>query len=282
MEWIKLRCDEFPEAVKKSNGVCVIPIGCVESHGIHLPLGCDTIKAKDFALRAAEQEEVVVFPEMYFGEKSGAGEFPGTIIFPTQLIWQILEQSCNEIARNGFKKIILLDSHGGNKPMLQAFTRNILQKKPDYLVFHYYQSLPKIATIVEKKDNFPYLTDEDMAILNDFVAKNKRDGHGGFVETSMIYDIYPDLVRLDLIDARCGTSTGLFEGFTKRGIYSGLSWMANYPDSYSCDVHHGINERIARAIADETIAATREAFKYIKEETVSTDYYYNTWFPKQK
>ena len=107
MEWTKLRQDEFKAAVEKSNKVCIIPIGCVEAHGIHLPLGCDVFHGRYIAAKAAEISEVCVFPEMYFGEKSGAGEYPGTIIFPTPLIWQILEQCCNEISRNGFKKILI-------------------------------------------------------------------------------------------------------------------------------------------------------------------------------
>ena len=56
MLWENLRSDEFKEAVEKSNGVCIIPIGCVEAHGIHLPLGCDTLKAREFCVRAAEIE----------------------------------------------------------------------------------------------------------------------------------------------------------------------------------------------------------------------------------
>ena len=72
MLWENLRSEEFKEAVDKCNGVCVIPIGCVEAHSVHLPLGCDTIKAKEFAVRASEIAPVCVFPAMYFGEKSGA------------------------------------------------------------------------------------------------------------------------------------------------------------------------------------------------------------------
>ena len=107
MLWEHLKCDEFKDAVAESKGVCAIPIGSIEAHGIHLPLGCDTIKARAFTVRAAEQAPVCVFPAMYFGEMSGAGEFPGTVIFPIKLIWDILEHSCREIARNGFKKIIV-------------------------------------------------------------------------------------------------------------------------------------------------------------------------------
>ncbi len=281
MEWIKLRSDEFPAAVEKAKGVCVIPVGCVEAHGIHLPLGCDSMKGRDYCVMAAEKSPVIVFPEMYFGEKSGAGEFPGTIVFPTTLIWDILEQSCNEIARNGLNKILLVSSHGGNAAMLQAFARYMLQKHHDYVVYYYYQKLPLVSTLIEKKDTYSYLTDEDMAILEDYVAKKKVDGHGGFVETGMMYDLYPDLTRLDLIDARDPSSTGRFDEFTKNNIFTGLIWMANRPHSYDCDIHYGMNERIARAISEETVSNTADAFDFLRNETVSMEYH-KEWLAKQK
>ena len=77
MEWTKLRQDEFKDAVEKSNKVCIIPIGCIESHGIHLPLGCDVFHGRYIAAKAAEKAEVCVFPELFCGEKSGAGERNG-------------------------------------------------------------------------------------------------------------------------------------------------------------------------------------------------------------
>ena len=51
MLWENLRCDEFKAAVEKSNGVCAIPIGCVEAHGIHLPLGCDTLNGVNGSIK---------------------------------------------------------------------------------------------------------------------------------------------------------------------------------------------------------------------------------------
>lgn len=281
MLWTNLRSDEFPAAVEKCNGVCVIPVGCVEAHGIHLPLGCDTIKGQEFALRASEKEPVCVFPGMWFGEKSGAGEYPGTIIFPTKLIWDILEQSCYEIARNGFKKIIILSSHGGNSAMLQAFVRYMLQKKPDFIVYYYYQGLVKADELLADTSKYPYLTDEDISIIQDFKDKGKVDGHGGFFETGSLYDICPELVRLDLMDKKNGVSTKRFAEFDKHKVYTPFGWMGDYPDSYSADMHYGLNDRIARAIGEKTVENTCEAFKFIREETISVEYH-KEWLAKQK
>ena len=280
MLWENLRSEEFKAAVEECNGVCAIPIGCVEAHSVHLPLGCDTIKAKEFCVRASELEPVCVFPSMYFGEKSGAGEFAGTIIFPTTLIWDILEHSCYEIARNGFKKIVIVSSHGGNTQMLNAFARFVLQKKPDFLVYHYYQKMATPDQVLAEREKYPYLTAEDERIMQDYVDAGKKDGHGGFVETSCLYDICPELVRLDRIDAFSGTSNRRFDEFDQKGIFTPFAWMGNYPNSYSCDIHYGINERIARAIAAKTVEKTADAFKFLREENISTQYQ-KEWMAKQ-
>ena len=161
MLWKNILPGDFQNAVKESKGLCIIPIGCVEAHGVHLPLGCDTIWGAGLVKEVAEREKVVVFPEIYFGEKSGAGEYPGTIIFPTTLIWQILEHSCYEIHRNGFHKILLVSSHGGNAAMLQAFVRQILQKKPEFNVYFYNLGLPKMAEMLDRPEEYPYLQESD-------------------------------------------------------------------------------------------------------------------------
>ena len=109
MLWENLREEEFKDAVKESKGVCILPIGCVEKHGQHLPLGTDVMWAEELAKIGSEKEPAVVFPSMYFGEKSGAGEFDGTIIFSSKLRFDILTETCAEIARNGFKKILILN-----------------------------------------------------------------------------------------------------------------------------------------------------------------------------
>ena len=98
----------------------------------------------------------------------------------------ILEQCCSEIARNGFKKIVILNGHGGNCNLLGTFSRSILQKNVDYMVFVYNEELQYPARIIEKKENYPYLTDEDIKILESY--GNKKGGHGCFSETALVYD----------------------------------------------------------------------------------------------
>jgi creatinine amidohydrolase len=279
MLWQNLRQDEFRDAVKKANGVCVIPIGCIESHGIHCPLGCDNLTAQEYAARAAEKAEVVVFPTMWFGEKSGADEFPGTVIFPESLIDAILRQCCREIGRNGFKKIIILNGHGGNAALLQNFARSILQEKCDYMVYVANIDLPFPRKILAEIEKYPYLTKEDISVLEDYETQGKKGGHGCFSETGLLYDVCPDLVRLDLMDAVDGNSVHRFDEFGKYGIYTPFTWMANYPNSLGGTYHAGMNARIAKAMGEHATEAIAQAFEFIKNETVS-DEYRKAWLEK--
>lgn len=273
MLWEELRQDEFRAAVEKSRGVCVLPIGCVESHGIHLPLGCDVMHVLHHSRLAAEKEPVVIFPPLYFGEKTGAGEFPGTIIFPEELIFRILEQCCKEIHRNGFKKILIVNGHGGNVSMLNSFARSVLGKRCGYLVFvcgsNLMRSAPK--NILKDIARYKYLTAEDMEILESYGSK--KDGHGCFVETGWLLDARPDLTRLDLMKEKDGTSRHLFDGFNSHGIYTPFAWMGDHPDSLDGDYHEGLNERIARAMTEATVYDLADKFRFLKEETVSLDFY---------
>ncbi|MCL1888731.1 MAG: creatininase family protein, partial [Kiritimatiellaeota bacterium] len=70
MNWEKLNIVEFHEAVAKSKGVCLLPMGCLEKHGDHLPLGTDLLCAREVAFRAADIEPAVVFPNYPFGQVS--------------------------------------------------------------------------------------------------------------------------------------------------------------------------------------------------------------------
>ena len=279
MLWEELRQDEFNAAVEESGRVCLLPIGCVESHGIHLPLGCDVMHVLHHCKLAAEREPVVIFPPLYFGEKAGAGEYPGTIIFPEPLIHKILEQCCNEIYRNGFKKILIVNGHGGNTSLLNNFARYTLTKKTGYLCFTVSASLEKSMpkAILANLQSYPYLTEEDVGILEKYGTK--RGGHGCFTETGWLFNARPDLTRLDLQNARNGSCTYRWEEFSKRSIYSPFGWMANFPDSLSADYHEGMNERIAKAMTESVVEYLADVINFLKSETIS-DQMYDEWAAK--
>ena len=194
MLWENLREEEFENAIAESKGLCIVPVGCLEKHGQHLPVGTDVIHITEIAKRVSEKEPVCIFPTMYFGEKTGAGEFRGTVIFSQELRQQILKETCSEIARNGFKKILLYNGHGGNVDMLSAFSRSVLYEKTDYMVYTY--SLGSDFATPKKllQKNYPYLTKEDKEVLKKYNEDKKRYGHACFIETGWVYGVRPETV----------------------------------------------------------------------------------------
>ena len=77
--WEELTAADFVQAIKRSQGTCLLPFGILEKHGAHLPLGTDLVNVRYLSLTAADQEYVVVFPEYYFGQIFEAKHQPGTV-----------------------------------------------------------------------------------------------------------------------------------------------------------------------------------------------------------
>ncbi len=280
MLWENLREEEFKEATKESKGLCILPVGCLEKHGQHLPVGTDVIHITEIAKRAAEKEPACVFPTMYLGEKTGAGEFYGTVIFSPELRLQILKETCSEIYRNGFDKILIYNGHGGNQAMISYFMRGLLHEKTPYSVFDY--SLGSDFATPKKilNEGYKYLTTEDRKILESYNNEKKRFGHADFIETGWVYGVRPETVRLDKVYDESYESTHRFDEFSKLRINTPFAWMANYPNSYEGDMHDGMNERIAKAMVDFSVSRLQNVIKFLKNETISNEYK-EEWLSKQ-
>ena len=69
--WLYATSDNFTELKKASKDTCIIPMGCVEKHGLHLPLGTDILQASEIAWQASQLETVCVFPDFIFGDIGG-------------------------------------------------------------------------------------------------------------------------------------------------------------------------------------------------------------------
>lgn len=280
MLWENMREEEFSEAIKSSGGVCILPIGCLEKHGQHLPVGTDVIHITEIAKRAAERETAVVFPTMYFGEKTGAGEFSGTVIFSAELRLQILKETCSEICRNGFDKILLYDGHGGNRSMLAYFMRSTLYEKTGYSIFEYSLGTDFATPKKLLNEGYPFLTAEDIKVLSRYVEEKKRFGHADYIETGWVYGVRPETVRLDKVYDESNESTHRFDEFDRLKISTPFSWMGNYPNSYEGDMHDGMNDRIARAMVEYSTDKLAEVIRFLKEERISTEYR-KEWEAKQ-
>ncbi|MGA8648799.1 MAG: creatininase family protein [Candidatus Sulfotelmatobacter sp.] len=104
VHWEELTAADFREGIHRAQGTCLLPFGILEKHGPHLPLGTDLLDVRYAALHAAEQEYAVVFPEYYFGQIAEARHEPGTIAYSSEMQLALLQETTDEMARNGCKK----------------------------------------------------------------------------------------------------------------------------------------------------------------------------------
>lgn len=272
MLWQNLKTSEFPEAVRKSNGVCVIPVGAMEKHGPHMPVGTDNIIADRTTILAAEKEPVVIFPTFYFGQVQGLQHFDGSVCLSQKLVLEYFDEICREISRSGFKKILLLNSHGGNPAILQVICQQALEQKRDYVVAWaesyctYPQDLQK--ALAERRGDFPYITDEDVAIVEDYFSEKRQAFHADFDEALLVHDADPTLVDMSRMGDEDGESTHKSDHLSEAKIYTARNWFINFPNSFSASYFPHINERLARAYTEIRVDYIAGVLKAFKEDTV--------------
>ncbi len=270
MFWKDLCEKEFENAVKRSDGLCVIPVGCFEMHGQHLPVGTDVYEAEAVAAELAKMEDVVVFPAFEFGDVAGLVDFKGGVNLDPVLRLQLLENYCEEIARHGFDKILLLNYHGGNPAFLTYFM-NMLEQKPRTFTALSCFPVPLFVeeiwpTIKEKgADVYPELSFEDVEVIRDHVENGKLDGHGGLLETALMLAIRPDLVKLENLGEVSGLPTHDPDEMAAAGLQSTAFWYLNFPNGGFCGhdpvgATARIGKLLLRLSAEKAATAVR-AFK---------------------
>lgn len=246
VKWGELTAPDFVKAVEKSNGICLVPIGVFEKHGPHLPLRTDLIDVREIALRAAKEEYALVFPEYYFSQILEAKHQPGTIAYSLKLIWDILQETCEEISRNGIKKIILVNGHGGNNNFLPFFGLSQLEKKRDYCVVLFQpQTSPAVAEKIRK------------------LRETKTGGHAGENETSMMQVSRPDLVHKDRAKNQSGENQARLQHVPTN--FTGIFWYAQYPNHYAGDGSYAkpeLGELLISSQADQLV----ELIKVLKKD----------------
>ena len=135
MRWEELTSDRFPQAVKEAGEVCLLPLSCIERHGHHLPLGTDMFIGRELCNRTAALEPAIVFPDYVFTQILEARHMPGTVGIEPELIIRLMENVCREISRNGLRKIVIVNAHGGNDSLIHYFAQIQLASPRDYVVY---------------------------------------------------------------------------------------------------------------------------------------------------
>lgn len=234
MQWEQMTATDFANAVK-ATGVCILPLGVLEKHSEHLPLGTDYLVSHRVACLAAEREPAVVFPPFYYGQIYEARCFPGTFTVPPDLLLELIQSVLDEIGRNGFKKIILSNGHGGNTHLLRFLAQTQLWEHKPYTLYMPTQGLSPEA---EKQWESMRATD--------------YGGHACEEETSMVLGIHPELVKMDRVPERPARPLGRYGSLPP--THTGSWWYADYPDHYAGDARAATVEKgqfLVNAMADQ-------------------------------
>jgi len=212
-KWEELTAPDFVSAIQQSQGVCVLPFGILEKHGPHLPLGTDLLDVRFAVMNAVAQEYAIVFPEYYFGQIFEAQQQPGTVAYSLSTQLTLLQETVKEMARNGCKKVVIVNGHGGNDSLLPLFAQSQLATPRDYVVYVF--GLPNT--------NVPGRP----AMKSD----PKNDMHAGESETANMLVARPDLVHMDRADQQSGADQ--HRQNLPESVYTGIWWYARFPNHYS-------------------------------------------------
>jgi creatinine amidohydrolase len=212
VQWEELSAAEFKDGIARAQGTCLLPFGIMEKHGPHLPLGNDLLNVRYVALNAAQQEYAIVFPAYYFGQIAEAKQQPGTVAYSRRLQLELLQETTDEMARNGCKKVIIVNGHGGNNSLLPYFAQTQLDTPHDYVVY--------VAGIARSGPGEPK-----------HKSNPATDMHAGESETSMSMIARPDLVHLDRATQESGADQGRVH--LPDGVYTGIWWYARFPNHYA-------------------------------------------------
>jgi len=245
VRWEELTAADFRQAIEQSKGTCILPIGILEKHGPHLPLGTDLLNVRYASLHAAEKEFVLVFPEYYFGQIFEAKHEPGTVAYSREIQLNLLQETTDEMARNGCKKVLIVNGHGGNESLLPYFAQTQLDKPHDYVVYVQWgqNRHPKNAL---KKDDL--------------------DMHAGQSETSNTMVTHPDLVHLERATQESGADQK--HDPLPETVYTGIWWYARFPDHYSGDGSLASKE-LGQADIKSWVDTIEEAIRAIKADSAS-------------
>ncbi|MGA7378930.1 MAG: creatininase family protein [Candidatus Sulfotelmatobacter sp.] len=245
VHWEELTAADFREGIHRSQETCLLPFGILEKHGPHLPLGTDLLDVRYAALHAAEKEYAVVFPEYYFGQIAEARHEPGTIAYSREMQLALLQETTDEMARNGCKKVIVVNGHGGNEYLLPYFAQTQLDKPHDYVV---------------------YVFDKRSPDSGGPQKKTSIDMHAGESETSKMMIARPDLVHIDRANRESGADQHRLN--LPEDVYTGIWWYARFPNHYSGDGSAATVE-LGKFQMDWWIDAVVKTIRAVKADEVS-------------
>lgn len=198
--WSELTWPEAELRLKEVD-LAILPVGSIEQHGPHLTLDIDAFDADYLARRVAEacsDPKPLILPLVAYGVSYHHDEFPGTISINNDTLSRLIYEIGISVAKNGIKKLLILNGHGGNSPALNYAAQMINRDA-------------RIFVCVDSGET----SDVDIAELTD----TPNDVHAGEFETSTSLATRPELVQMDEAVKQVPEFSSRYLDFTsKRGV----------------------------------------------------------------
>jgi creatinine amidohydrolase len=242
-EWRKLRADQLREQAAR-NAIVILPVASLEQHGPHLPVEVDSILGETVAARTAQKvlakgQPVLVLPVVWTGLSEHHMSFGGTVTLDNAAFAAVIEGVVRSVLRHGFRRIVLLNAHGGNENALRAITDDLTPKLgvPIVQFTYWYAAAVAIAKILETQGGLQ---------------------HACEAETAMMMAIRPELVATDRIPLAKSNTSPDTSDIVGGGVYmwrsigsrSGSGVIGN-PEAASADKGEALLDAISSALADK-------------------------------
>lgn len=172
----ELTSAEFAKFVRK-NPVVFVPFGATEAHGVHLPLGTDSIQPEALCDALADRLDGLVMPPVRYGHHSSTRKMPGTMALRYDTLRMITTDLLESMERNGITKAVIISGHAGTLHLAA-----IKDAAEDFV----HRSSMRLMVLTDYDIAYKFPMEED---------KEWPDGHGGVIETSRILALRPDLVK---------------------------------------------------------------------------------------
>jgi len=242
VEWAKMKAHEV-KARQSADAIVIVPIGSFEQHGPHLPVQVDALLAGEIARRAgvkvAETQPVIVTPTVWCGLAEHHMSFGGTITLDFNTFQALLRCICQSLIRQGFRKILLLNGHGGNITALSVISDTLTREL----------EIPIATTTywVPAKQAFGELLEHQDTI-----------GHACEAETSMLLALRPDLVDVNAAKSVQAPEGGLYDQGGVHVWRSTQYWtptgVIGAPHAASAEKGEALLDAAAKALSDRLAA----------------------------
>jgi creatinine amidohydrolase len=195
-ELAKIPFPEVERLAKSGRALVILPVGVVEEHGAHLPLGMDSFAAEAYAASTAPHleeagYEVVVAPTINYGVARAAIDFPGTLSLEPETLRSIVVDIGRSLARHGLNRLVILNGHRDmyhTKALDEAQTTLVKEKTAEVLCVGF-TSDPEMTAACYREGVTQFYKS----------PRPDREGHGGESETSVALHAFPETVRREII-----------------------------------------------------------------------------------